>query len=532
VVAGALTAPHPTLENLAVEWATTGDANGNSSVELRYRAQGSGAWLPAPPLRRIAAGGNEGFTWTARFSGSVFDLQPGTTYELEASLRDSDGGGETRILTVGTRAVPVPMAGAPVKAATPATLNAVLGNAQPGDIIQLGAGAYAGFTVDRSGTAGRPIVVRGAAGAVITGEVGIFDQAYVHLEGLTLQGRIRFNGSDDVAITRCAIQATADRAGDGIVTYLRSERAYIADNTITGLTAWAESSLGVSGNNRGEGICVTGPGHVIMNNRVSGMRDGISFLEDGGAKDQICIDVLNNEISECADDAIEADFAMGNCRIMRNRITNAFIACSSQPSLGGPTYFIRNAIYNVAHVAFKLYRGSVGDVLLHNTVVKNGDAFAEYAGRPVSRTTLRNNLFIGGPGATYNGYASGSGRVIQAADVELATLDADYDAFGATTGAFEGRLGSFAFTSLAQLRTGSTEAHAVHAGLEAFSAAIAFPGAAMTAFPAQDLRPKAGSVLIDQGQLLPGLNSGFAGAAPDLGAYEAGQALPHYGPRP
>ncbi len=503
-------------------------------LEERTHAPSLHAHLRPPPaaLRRIPAGSNEGFTWAARFSGSVFDLQPGTTYEIEASLKDPDGGGETRVITGATRAVPAPMGGAPVKAATPATLSALLGGAQPGDIIQLGAGSYGGFTVDRSGTAGKPIVVRGAAGAVVTGEIGVFDQAYVHLEGLALNGRIRFNGSDHVAITRCAIQATADRAGDGIVTYLRSENAYIADNTITGLTTWAEASLGVSGNNRGEGICVTGPGHVIMNNRVSGMRDGISFLEDDEAKDQVCIDVVNNEISECADDAIEADFAMGNCRILRNRITNAFIACSSQPSLGGPTYFIRNAIYNVAHVAFKLYRGSVGDLLLHNTVVKNGDAFAEYAGRPVSRAFLRNNLFLGGPGATYNGYSSGSGRVIQAADVDLATLDADFDAFGSTTGAFEGRVGSFAFTSLAQLRAGGTEARAVQAGLGVFDTAIAYPAAAMTPFPAQDLRPKAGSAVIDQAQALPGLNSGHAGAAPDLGAYEAGQPLPRYGPRP
>jgi hypothetical protein len=47
-----------------------------------------------------------------------------------------------------------------------------------------------------------------------------------------------------------------------------------------------------------------------------------------------------------------------------------------------------------------------------------------------------------------------------------------------------------------------------------------------------DLRLSLQSNAIDAGVGLPNVNDGFAGAAPDLGAYEAGQVLPHYGPRP
>jgi hypothetical protein len=46
-----------------------------------------------------------------------------------------------------------------------------------------------------------------------------------------------------------------------------------------------------------------------------------------------------------------------------------------------------------------------------------------------------------------------------------------------------------------------------------------------------DLRLHQPSAAIDAGQPLPGLNDGFAGTAPDLCAYEFGEALPHYGPR-
>ena len=39
-------------------------------------------------------------------------------------------------------------------------------------------------------------------------------------------------------------------------------------------------------------------------------------------------------------------------------------------------------------------------------------------------------------------------------------------------------------------------------------------------------------IVTNWGNPLPGFNDGFAGKGPDLGAYELGQELPHYGPRP
>ena len=36
---------------------------------------------------------------------------------------------------------------------------------------------------------------------------------------------------------------------------------------------------------------------------------------------------------------------------------------------------------------------------------------------------------------------------------------------------------------------------------------------------------------IDRGCVLPNINDGHSGSAPDLGCYEATAAVPHYGPR-
>lgn len=531
-VAGAISVPFPTLHHLSVEWAFSGDANANGVVTVRYRPAGTGTWRESMPLRRVPAGDNEGFSWGSRHSGSVFELQPGTAYELELTLTDPDGGTTTRTVSATTRAVPAPMAGAPVKPVTPASFASVAASAQPGDILQLGAGSYSGFDWPRDGAAGKPIVIRGTAGAVVNGQINLFNRSYVHLDGLTVNGRIRFNGSKHFAVTRSTINASSTHAGDGIVTYLRAENAYIADNVVTGLTVWAESSLGVNGNNLGEGIAVTGPGHVILHNRVTGFRDGISLLEDDEAVDQFSIDILNNDLDGNADDGIEADFCFHNCRILRNRLSNNFIALSSQPGLGGPTYFVRNAVYNAVHLAFKLYRGSSGDVLLHNTVVKNGDALGIYAGRPVGRLYTRNNLFIGGPGASFNGYSSGTGRVLALADLVPSGSSLDHDGFGSTTGTFTGNWAGTSFSGLSALRANTTQKHAVQVDLGVFATTLAYPASPMTKYAAPDLRIRTGSAAENAGQVIPGVNDGYTGGAPDLGAHEAGAALPVYGPRP
>jgi hypothetical protein len=46
-----------------------------------------------------------------------------------------------------------------------------------------------------------------------------------------------------------------------------------------------------------------------------------------------------------------------------------------------------------------------------------------------------------------------------------------------------------------------------------------------------DFRLKAVSKAVDTGMKLPNVNDGYTGRLPDLGTYEFGQDIPHYGPR-
>ena len=57
-------------------------------------------------------------------------------------------------------------------------------------------------------------------------------------------------------------------------------------------------------------------------------------------------------------------------------------------------------------------------------------------------------------------------------------------------------------------------------------------GPAPVPIPAQHMTLRSGCNAVDAGVILRNINDGFLGAAPDLGAFEFGQALPAYGPRP
>jgi len=46
-----------------------------------------------------------------------------------------------------------------------------------------------------------------------------------------------------------------------------------------------------------------------------------------------------------------------------------------------------------------------------------------------------------------------------------------------------------------------------------------------------DFRLRPGAAAVDRGLILPGINDGFVGAGPDLGAWELGREIPGYGPR-
>jgi len=508
-------------------------------VTVRYRPNGATAWKTGMALVRVPAGSNTtgtfgaGGTWTNKHAGSLFDLEPGQLYDIELTLTDPDGGSMTAMTSAGTRVIPGASANAPVKAVTPANLTAMLSSAMPGDVLVLGAGTYPAFTLSRSGAAGQQIVIRGESvdTVIINGRVTMNDRQYVNLENVTVMGEVRMNGASNMVVRGCRIRTTA-----GGITFEMGaaipRNNTIIDNDLVGGAMWIDSMLSADGYNGGEGIQFTGSGHVICFNHVALFRDDISLMEYDEAFEQTSIDICNNDIEQATDDAIEADSAMGNVRIFRNRIRNCFDGISAQPDLGGPSYYFRNAMYNVIYTAFKFHNGTVGDVVVNNTAVKCGDALGIYAGETWRRAMFRNNVFIGGMGGgTYGGYDNGTGRIFEVRDAD-ASCSFNYDGLGSIgTNMFAGHIGATAFNSFATLTANTTEKNAVMVDMSIFATPPEFPASPFPPKPVADLRLAAGSAAIDKGIAIAGLNDDFAGAAPDLGAYELGAPLPPYGPR-
>lgn len=442
---GEVTTPFPTITNLAVEWKIEGDDNLDAECGVRFRIEGEREWQTGMPLRRIPSGRSQKttpiVTWANRLSGSLFDLRTDSTCEIELTLRDPDGGEAQRTVKARTRPVPGPATNARQITVGPGGLN----NAKPGDVVLLSDGNYGAVRFNKDGEPGMPIIFRSTTGKAIFSEAGLTDRKWGYLDGLTVNGPLRMNNTEYCAVMRCSIHAQW-----GIKAYKSGmTNGYIADNVITGIHKWDKAIMGADGDNAGEGIEITGSGNVICHNRVSGFRDCMSHMEDGGAAQQMCNDWHNNDISVGLDDGIEADFALSNCRIMRNRITDCFVGISSQPGLGGPNYFIRNVMFNITYSAFKLNRFSRGDVILHNTVLKSGDGFGSYTSEPFDQCLVLNNIFVGGKpvDTDFGGYRAGRGRAV---DVQQfgPRCTFDYNVYGTHGITFEGKFRSRTFTKL------------------------------------------------------------------------------------
>ena len=102
------------------------------------------------------------------------------------------------------------------------------------------------------------------------------------------------------------------------------------------------------------------------------------------------IDIIGNYITNAHDNSIEMDGSMHNIRIMRNMLINsASHPMSTQPSVGGPIYFIRNLVYHAPGGSTRLTAGSPGVFFYNNTIT------TETAAGSSSNAHWRNNLMLG-----------------------------------------------------------------------------------------------------------------------------------------
>ena len=514
---------YSTISSIGVEWTVTGDADHDATASVEFRTAGTAAWRPALPLVRVDYNGSN------MLAGSILFLNPNTAYDVRLTLADPDGGAAVQTAAVTTRRVPaMPVAGRtfhvvpgsgggdgssanPFRGVTAAEVVA-----QPGDIFLVHAGSYGGrITFTKPGTSSARVVWKGAGdGEALFAGIDV-SASYVWLEGLTIRDQpyalMSKNAPTEVVISRCSF------FNNHYSIYLQrgGSNWYIADNTIVGDTPYLTESLD------GEGIELNGYsvdsfGHVVAHNRISNMADGIS----NGTYN---IDAFGNDIFDVSDDGFEGDPGGTNIRVWGNRIHNAaHNGISYQPQNNSPWYIIRNQLVGAMEAPFK-FRTTDRSVIAHNTIVMWGSMIC-CSGAHLLRSIVKNNLWVSVSGGQIWDFGSA---------VKDWRSDFNHDGFdwGSSTAPF--RYGGVTYSSLAAFSAAS--------GLETngrqFSRAACFatfnvPGPAPVPIPPQHLTLKAGCNVVDAGAILPNINDGFVGAAPDLGAHELGETLPTYGPRP
>ena len=650
VVAGELVVEPATLINLGFEWFVEGDANRDAAVSVSFRPVGDGEWRPALPLlrlggERIYAESRVDVVVPPMFAGSVLDLQPDTAYEVRLLMSDPDGvSGETRrVVTVRTRAEPMPAAGGRVFHVYPhgfagakiepafeglmcayhfwcaGTDWATSGRprVQPGDTILVHAGVYKynryeytnDAAVNRSvpldgtyyltadGTADKPIAIKAAGdGEVVfdgNGNFALFDVRaadYTYFEGLTfrnaevaiLAGTQFIAGARGLTVKRSRFE----NVGAGVFTnFAGSSNFYIADSTFVGrndpkhLIGWAGDALwakfnGVDGQvfppKMASYVAVKlyGPGHVVAYNRITDFHDGIN-VETYGNPDgsvasgpgippgpryppreffdrrPVAIDFYNNYISSSHDNPIEADGGMHNIRVMRNLFVNhASHAFCNQPALGGPVYWIRNIAYNLPGGSTRLTNGSAGVVFYNNTILSETQAAL------ASNVHWRNNLILGQNAApavfnvtTMTSYSSSDYNAFRPNPGAAASFQWNapppYAVADMTGPGHTAALQNHDYRTLAEYSkaTGQdqhsfTVDYDIFVNVRRLDAQDAATVQKIYRADEFDFRLKPGAAAVDRGAALPTVTDGFTGAAPDIGALEVGQPLPHYGPRP
>jgi hypothetical protein len=429
------------------------------------------------------------------------------------------------------------------------------------------------FYLTQDGTAERPIAIKAAGdGEVVFDGAGnnvlfnVMGADYTYFEGITFRntnlgieaGQKNIAGAAGLTVKRSRFE----NVGVAIHSdYSGSRSFYIADNVMIGRDdptylfgwlrtwPWADDPKYEAKRRMKSyyAVSIYGGGHVLAYNEVRNFHDGLDHatygMPDGYPnvpRDRmpVSIDVYGNDVSNMHDNCFEADGGMHNVRVFRNRCFNvATGGMSPQPIFGGPVYFIRNVVYNGVYGPLKIQADPSGILVYQNTYVGE---IAQLT--PASNMHFRNNLILG----------QKARPAVFAVDTHTPWSSSDYNGFFANADAeysFQwnspARGAAVDYTSPREVRRFKTLAEYQRAtGQDRHSRSIdysVFVDAAPPDFTTPgrlyspdevDLRLRPGSRAVDAGVVLPGVTDGFHGAAPDLGAYEYGDELPHYGPRP
>ncbi|MBN1671235.1 MAG: right-handed parallel beta-helix repeat-containing protein [Kiritimatiellae bacterium] len=351
--------------------------------------------------------------------------------------------------------------------------------------------------------------------------LSILDQACIQVIGITFcyygygtyHRGIYIDDGDSNLVSQCrfhhnGIGVTFKRAAD----FNTVEHCWFTESPVSSWS-WTAVKSGDIGYEAG-GVSVytstdVNQGNVIRYNRFEDMFDASGMGSESLSGPTKHMDYHDNSVIGCADDAFEVDGAGSNNRIYNNTFKGFLTGVSVAPAAIGPTYIFRNVFGDWHSVdgyegyPFKFNVTSPLTIdwvhIYHNTCYtevagQDGFLFKQYSAW--TNVISRNNIYAGTDYALDNWSSENP-------------VDFDYDNLYTTHGSRFVRWAGVSYGTVAAFYAGTgQEQHGQ-------SYAPVFVDRA-----GGDYRLPADSPLIDKGVAIPGINDGYTGAAPDIGAFE------------
>jgi hypothetical protein len=548
-----------TPEQVSIHCPTSRPVLDGTTVNVRYRSSGTDDWRVAHPLlhvdpKLVPTGSPSPVVES--FSGVIFDLQPGTGYEIELSVQVPSEPVLTLTGTRATRALPLPAGLATVRASPTSDLQAIVNTLTAGSVLELDVGTYTlntgvGLLLNLQGTATRPIYIRGVSrtGVILHNPsdtvIKFMTAANVVLENLTIRGSGKDSGveASSSGVTFHAVPTpqtnitiryvTFTGVDKGIKSWTRLLGCLVYECDFKGNNSWdkayainpASDAPNYTWND--DGICIPGDGNAAWNNTLHGFGDALAVV-DGVTSAAVFF--YRNHVPLTCNNACAGDYSTRNMGFYDNYISNCGTLLSLDPLWGGPFFCFRNTAINTIRSPFKLTFQSCGMLIYNNTIVRTDGT--SVAGMYVPdngaqrKVSYRNNLLV------YRGVTGSTLRI----EANVDKIDFTHNAWFPDS-SFDWTNAGGSFNSLSAARAGLPNRSPLFA-----SAQRHFQDAIVTSNPwtntvslgadhtaeyigMQRLELLATSTARATGVVIPGITDGFSGAAPDRGALLAGRPV-------
>ena len=497
----------PTYEAVGLYWSNPATA---SDCSVQFRKQGTSAWSQGLNLWYDKS--------KSECRGSLVNLTPGTAYEAQLGANGSFSKGIT--FTTWSNSLPVAQTIKVPSGST--TLNITAGGSASGYVVYDGTGstldaqngAAANITVNASYVIVRGFTLKGAQQNAIVIDKNQHD---VVIEDNDMSGWGRTRDGTWGTDMDSGIRATCVSEE---LTRVTVQRNKIHDPRYPA-NSWSD---GHPAGPQGITFSYCGGNHVFRWNEIYSSKN--HFNDAMGGEDNFSTvgfpnkdsDIYANRIEMTWDDGIESEGGNQNVRIWGNYLNNTATGIASTVDSVGPLYIFRN-VYNRS----RFYEKSSPDTDDRGPMFKSGSSSSFGNGR---RYLFHNTMLQ----ATQSGlqYTLGGGAGIGGTGntqlvMNTVSMNNIYHLWKPNNGAFY-QIGSDAqFSHDMTSGTSSPEVSGIVATPQYAS------GNGWQSEMGGLYQLAAGTPGYDQGARIPNFNDGFLGAAPDVGAAEAGAPAMKFG---